>query len=188
MDPERLFDTNFLIGRAQSGDEQAVDALYRRYIRRVESWTRGRVPSPARNLHDTHSVAHDVLVKAILKATSEEHAIRTSFRAYVQRAIRNQLIDLGTGRRWHVEALDDALVCDEPSELENLIEAQFETLVRAKVDALPRDAREILHLRFERDLSYAEIATLLGLASEDAARMRVNRVIERLRDELAAAA
>lgn len=184
MDQDSLFDTNHLLNRARSGDERAVAILYRRYIRRVEQWTRGRVPWKARDLHDTQSVAHDVLVKSLLKATQEGQEIRRSFRSYVQRSVRNRLIDLGTGRRWELRAFESELPSTSPSELENILDREFEHLIRSKIDALPADSRELLHLRFELEMTYGQIRRHLDLPSEDAVRMRINRTIAGLREQI----
>lgn len=186
MDPEDLFDTNSLLRRAQTGDERAVESLYRRYILRVEGWTRGRLPLTARDLHDTRSIAHDVLVRSLLKTVEEGGAgVRSTFRGYVRQALRNQLADLGRRKQELLATIDDEAPDHRPSELERLLEREFESHVRSHIDELPRDARELLFLRFERGLSYADLAEHLGVPSEDAARMRVKRVVEALRRSLA---
>ena len=187
MNPEELFDTQSLVQRAREGDERAVELLYRRYIARVERWTHGRVPLAARDLHDTQTVAHDVLVRSLLKAVDEDGGIRSSFRAYVKQALRNQLSDLGRRRKEVLDAIDDDTPDDAPTELELMLEREFEQRVRRGIDALSREHRQLLFLRFELGTSYADLAQHLQLASEDAARMRVNRVVGHLRESLRAA-
>lgn len=187
MDPEELFDTNSLLRRAQTGDERAVELLYRRYIIRVERWTRGRLPLTARDLHDTQSIAHDVLVRSLLKTVEEGAGVRSTFRGYVRQALRNQLADLGRRKQDLLASIDDQAPDHAPSELERLLEREFEDRVRSRIDELPRASRELLFLRFDRGLSYADLAEYLGASSEDAARMRVNRVVDGLREALAEA-
>ena len=181
MEPEDLFDTHGLVRNARDGDARAIELLYRRYIDRVETWARGRVPLRARDLHDTQSVAHDVLVRSLLGVVDGDEGIRTSFRAYVRRALRNRLADLGRGTRPLHAELDADLPENAPSELECLLEREFEAFVRCRIDELPGASRELLVLRFELELGYAELARRLSLESADAARMRVNRVLTQLR-------
>ena len=187
MKPEDLFDTNSLLQRVQVGDERAVEMLYQRYIARVQRWARGRLPLSARDLHDTQSIAHDVLVRSLLKATQNAGGIRSTFRGYVQQALRNQLSDLVRAKKDLWLELEAETADNKPSELELILEREFERHVRRHVDELPRASRELLFLRFEMGHSYAELAAHLGVSSEDAARMRVNRILAGLRDQLTGA-
>ena len=50
---------------------------------------------------------------------------------------------------------------------------------------LPPDQRELIHLRLWQDRSWREIADRLGLASDDAARMRYARALDTLKRMLA---
>lgn len=185
MGPEDLLDTNGLLNRARHGDERAVALLYRRYIRRVENWTHGRVPERARPMHDTRSVSHDILVRVLLKATVDGIELRSAFQAYVRGCVRNRLIDLSSLRATDFVAVNEELPHEAPNDLERLLADEFESLIRSRIDALPMESREILHLRFERELGYEEISDVLHHPTPDAARMRVNRVLEQLRDGLA---
>jgi RNA polymerase sigma-70 factor (ECF subfamily) len=184
MDPKDLFETNALLGRAQAGDERAMEVLYDRYIQRVESWARGQIPRQARGVHDTTGVAHDVLVRSLLTASGEGHEIRSSFRAYVRQALRNRLSNLSRGKSLDFEQLSDGIDSDEPSALERLLSSEVELHLSQCIDSLAREKQELLYLRFERELPFSQIADLLGLDSEDAARMRVNRAISGLRESL----
>ena len=174
-------ETRSLIDRAKAGDDRAIEVLYARYIRRVEAWTRGRVPARARDLENTHTVAHDVLVRTLLKATDEDHPITVSFRAYVFRSVRNHLINIGVGAREFTSDLTDEFPSGEPTELEKLLETEFESRVMDCIRELPLESRELLDLRFKNGLRYREIAERTGLGSEDAARMKTNRVLLQLR-------
>ena len=186
MDSDWLFETNSLLGRARSGDEQAVEALYARYIRRVESWTRGRLQNHARGIEDTHTVAHDVLVRSLIQATEGDQPIHTSFKAYVRRAVRNRLIDLNQSVWRDTEQISEDAAQEGPDELERILAREFEDRVSDGIDRLPRDAKQVLLLRFERGFGYREIAQLVGMSSEDAVRMKIKRTLDQLRADLEA--
>lgn len=182
LDP--LQDTQILFRRAVSGDERAIDLLYQRYIRRVEAWARGRVPSHARDVYDTEVFAQEIVVKTLMKAVESHGSIRTSFRAYVRRAIENRLIDLHRRSQIPTEPLDEEMGREEPTELELLVEAEFERDLAGAIAQLEPAQAHLLRMRFQQEWSYGTIASALGLASEDTARMRVNRVLQILRNRL----
>ena len=58
-----------------------------------------------------------------------------------------------------------------------MLEARGGTLTR-----LDAESRRLIQLRLWRDASWAEIAAECGLPSQDAARMRYNRALDRLRE------
>ena len=73
----------------------------------------------------------------------------------------------------------DSLPSEEPGY--GLVE--IDELLRGTLTALPDRERSILHLRFEKDLTQAEIAEQVGIS-----QMHVSRLLRRSLDKLAAAA
>jgi RNA polymerase sigma factor (sigma-70 family) len=97
------------------------------------------------------------------------------------RAIRAQ-----SRRRHHETEAAKMRSASDPSE--HLSEAQWQQIagtLDAAIARLPRDQRESVVLRFFQQRSYAEVGSAMQI-SEEAARKRVSRGLERLRELLAA--
>jgi RNA polymerase sigma-70 factor (ECF subfamily) len=67
-----------------------------------------------------------------------------------------------------------------PSPLEEAIGADVVRRYEEGMSLLSDDERQILHLRIELDMSYEEIAAMMGKPSADAARMAIQRSLHRL--------
>ncbi|HYI16422.1 MAG TPA: sigma-70 family RNA polymerase sigma factor, partial [Thermomicrobiales bacterium] len=63
------------------------------------------------------------------------------------------------------------------------IRAEDQEHIRLAVQRLPKRQREIVLLRYVAELSFRDVARVLGV-SEGAARMRVNRALRRLAEEM----
>jgi len=90
-------------------------------------------------------------------------------------------------RRNHSEVQKDASPSDRVFDdtLEKVIQGQTIDTLRVIIKLLKEDERELLRLRFVVDLSYVEIAELVG-RKEDAVRKSVNRILERLQVQMEA--
>ncbi|HEX4803604.1 MAG TPA: sigma-70 family RNA polymerase sigma factor, partial [Myxococcaceae bacterium] len=85
-------------------------------------------------------------------------------------------------RRWQrapVEALDKA-TAGVPSVLETLEVSERERLARVAVLKLPKGQREVLTLRIDAELPFAEIAEVLGI-SENNAKVHFHHAVKRLK-------
>ena len=166
-----------------AGDEVAFGELIRRHqdvvfdiVRRYTSRTED---------------ARDLSQRAFLKAF---HAARRTlrrlggsghipFRAWLLRIV----INLGKNharqeRRWQrapVDALEKATTVS-PSALESLELSERERLARAAVLKLPKGQREVLTLRIDGELPFAEIAEVLGI-SENNAKVHFHHAVKRLK-------
>ena len=67
--------------------------------------------------------------------------------------------------------------------LDALIRAEDQEHMRLAVQRLPARQREIVLLRYVAELSFRDVARVLGI-SEGAARMRVTRALRRLAEEM----
>src|SRR6185295_11395810 len=100
----------------------------------------------------------------------------------VRQAILNRIRDqIRWARRRGGGELDSESVAHPgPSPLEEAIGADVVRRYEEGMAALSDDDRQILHLRIELDMSYEEIAAMMGKPSGDAARMAIQRSLHRL--------
>jgi RNA polymerase sigma factor (sigma-70 family) len=181
-------ETSFqLLIRARAGDRDALDGLCAIYLPRLHRWARGRLPPGARGALDTGDVVQEVLIKALGRLAIFEPRAEWSFQRYLRNALKHRLIDLARQARRHPapDALDSSSPTEQQSPLEMLIGAEgierYETaLQRLRVV----DQRAIV-ARCEWDMSYIEIAELLGKPNVNATRVAIHRALVRLAKEMA---
>jgi len=174
-----------LILQAMQGSETALAAIYDAYAQRIYRYCYSRVDNPAE--------ADDLTAQTFLKVIEALPRYRHSshFTAWIFQIARNAVMDLF--RRNHRQHAGDAgsqtldSLADSALEKainaapvdEQVIQAQAVAALRRHIRALDEPERELLRLRFVGDLTYAEIAALLG-RKEDAVRKSLNRLLERL--------
>ena len=59
--------TLVLLDRAKQGDGEARDALYHRYLPRLQRWARGRLPIYARGALETDDLVQETLLKTLAR-------------------------------------------------------------------------------------------------------------------------
>jgi RNA polymerase sigma-70 factor (ECF subfamily) len=162
-----------LILEAMKGDPPALTAVYDFYARRIYRYFYSRVENPA----DADDLTAQTFLSVIEALPRYQH--RGQFTAWIFQIARSKAMDFF--RRDHSKVQKEAdlsgVVFDET--LEKVIQGQTVETLRLMIQLLDEDERELLRLRFVVDLSYVEIAELLG-RKEDAVRKSVNRIVERL--------
>lgn len=130
------------------GDVAAIEDLYRRQYRRFLRVAIAVVGSP--------DAAADAVQEAFARALRERHSLRNddSLPAWVWRMVMNAAIDQQRRTKREVPGAAPERVA-EPEDLDDL---------RQAVAALPDRQRHTLFLRHYADLSYDEIAEVLGVA------------------------
>jgi RNA polymerase sigma-70 factor, ECF subfamily len=175
-----------LLGRIQSGDADALDLLYLRYLAPLRRWARGRLPRWARDLRDTEDLVQDTLLHTLRHVESFDYRGAGALQAYLRQAVVNRVRDevRRIGRRPDVTSIEEAIVSEGPSPLEEAVGT--ETLARydAALSRLTPGEREAVVARVEMGSTYLEIAEALGKPSADAARMAVGRALIRLAEEM----
>jgi RNA polymerase sigma-70 factor, ECF subfamily len=168
------------------GDDLAFSALVRRHERAVLALVR-------RYAEDEDS-ARDLAQRAFLKAFEAARRSRwlrrrdaLPFRSWLLRVAlnlgKNHARDARRWRRAPVEAAEEAAPIAAVGAAD--LERQERTrAVRAAVMSLPRRQREVLTLRIDAELPFAEIARVLG-TSENAAKVSFHHAVKRLRDAVA---
>jgi RNA polymerase sigma-70 factor (ECF subfamily) len=154
---QREGELDLAVARAKEGDEQALRYIYGRFADNVYGYARGIV----RDEHDAEDVTQQVFARLITALGSYERRA-VPFSSWILRITHNMAIDHCRRRRStpveEVHAVDEA----DPQDERNLSGA-----LRAALDELPQDQREVVVLRHIGGWSPGEIAERLG-RSEDA--------------------
>lgn len=176
-------DSARLVTRLQAGEHELFADLYERYFVRVYSYLRVA-------LHDRYE-AEDAAQQIFLQVMEalDRYEIRdVPFRAWLFRIVRNHTLNhLEKHGRIEVEdpiALDRLREFDrgalDPSVLDWLSDADLMIVV----SRLPLAQRQVLMLRYMMDLSWSQIAEILG-RSPAAVRQLQARALSELRGRLA---
>jgi RNA polymerase sigma-70 factor (ECF subfamily) len=175
-----------LLQRAQAGDREALEQLMARYLPRLRRWASGRLPRAARDLADTTDLVQDTLLQTFRRIETVEAGRSGGLQAYLRQAVMNGIRDelRRLRRKPRPDPLSPAHADPGPSPLEQAIGRQALERYEQALDALrPRD-RDLLVARLELGYTYPEIADMQGLASDNAARMAVERALARLVTEM----
>jgi RNA polymerase sigma-70 factor, ECF subfamily len=157
-DPAAVLYDRLLILRCQAGDEAALAELIARYSPGLRFFLR--------NLADQPAAADDLLQETWFDVYRKVNRLRRpeAFAAWLYRIARDKAYRHGRRRREaampEAAAVDEGLAADDgddpgftPEDAAN---------VRAALDALPADQREVLILRFMEDMTYEQIAEVVG--------------------------
>ena len=176
-----------LLLRAKSGDEQARDELFSRYLPRLRRWAHGRLPAHARSLLNTDDLAQDVLCRAIVALEKFDPRHEGAFQGFLRQIMANRVRDeVRTARRRPTdELLEDAHFANDPSPIELAIGREAFERYEAALERLKPHERELIVARCELDFSNDEIAILFNKPSSAAARVAVGRALVRLAEEMA---
>ncbi len=166
-----------LVAAYASGNNEAFDTLLNRHKVRLFNYIFQMVRD--RDLAD--DVFQETFVKAITTIKQGRYNDMGKFSAWITRIARNLVIDSfrAVKNEAAVSTDDDNFDILNRRELaeENIedamIDVQIEEDLRRLVDELPEPQREVLMMRFDRDLSFKEIAELTGVSINTAlGRMR----------------
>ena len=171
-----------LIIRARTGDSAAIDAILQRCLPPLKRWAHGRLPAAARGHLDTSDLVQDAAMNAIARLDSFEPRHVGAMQAYLRQSVINRIRDemrRYTRRPVSVEVPED-LASDAPSPEEQAIHEQTYARYRAAMERLKPRERELVIARVEAQWTAPEIAEQFGFNTVDAARMAVNRAMQRL--------
>jgi len=195
MTERSLEETSNLIARARQGQPEAFEQLTQRLRPTLERLARRALGPDARSLAQTDDVLNASLYDLGRQLPRLAHDSTRDIVAIAARVVENKARDAAKAARRDkrdvrrnrplVQTGDDSIaggvrVCSPSPRPDEELEAREleERLLRA-LDQLELLDRELIRLRRELGLPASEIATLLGI-TEDAARVRVGRVLKRL--------
>ena len=167
--PAEDMDDEALINAFKAGDASALEMLFRRYRRPVFGWLLQATGDRA----DAEDLYQEVWLRIVRSASGYTAG---GFRSWLWRIVRNGLIDHARKRQPRL-TLDEPLSDEEGSEaqvdaladpsfvsaLEKMEEEERRVQLRAAIASLSMPLREVVLLRIEGELSFQEIADLLGL-------------------------
>ena len=184
---QRGVDSTFdLVERAKSGDQEALNRLFARYLPSLRRWASGRLPRWSRDLMDTDDLVQETMVRAVNRLDRFESRHEGALQAYLRQAIVNRIRDeiRRTKRSPAATELDENASDPGASPLEAAIGAEALDRYDAALGRLRPEEREAIVARVEMDGTYVQVAQALGKPSADAARMAVSRALLRLAEEM----
>lgn len=179
---EHLDSTAELLGRANAGDQEAVDRLLRTYGPLLAHWAHGRLPAVARGLSDTDDLVQITLVRVLGRLQAFESHHPGAFLAYLRRSLLNNMRNeiRHAAHRPRGEPIDERLPAPGPSPLERTIGIRALNAYEEALEKLTDEQKAAVTLRVEMGCKHEAIAALLGKPTANAARMLVARGLARL--------
>jgi RNA polymerase sigma-70 factor, ECF subfamily len=179
VDPESSFD---LLQRVRSGDADALNRLFQRYLPALNRWARGRLPHWARDGVDTQDLVQETVIQAMKHLDTFRPQRTGALQAYLRQALMNRIRDelRRAHRRPPPAEIPDGVPANSASPLEEAIGQEALDSYEAALAELREDEREAIIARVELGQSYAEVAEILEKPSAEAARVAVYRALLRL--------
>ena len=174
-----------LVQRIKSGDDEALNRLFARFLPSLRRWSSGRLPRWSRDLMDTDDLVQETVIRALKRLDRFESRHEGALQATCA-GDRNRIRDeiRRTKRSPTETALDENASDHGVSPLEAAIGAEALERYEAALARLRPEEREAIVARVEMDSSYQDVARALGKPSADAARMAVSRALLRLAEEM----
>jgi RNA polymerase sigma-70 factor (ECF subfamily) len=153
-----------LLSRLRAGDVHAYETIFRRYHARLCAFAFGHL----RNRADADEIVQELFIALWQKRGQIQ--VASSLRAYLFAAVRNRVLNRSARARLEQRWLEEATAedIDVPDAAEPIDEVLNAAEIRARVEtaiaALPPGCRRVLELRWYEQLSYAEIADVLGIS------------------------
>ena len=166
-----------LVAEYANGRNEAFDVLLKRHQQRVFSY----IYSVVRDNDVADDIFQETFVKVIMTIRQGRYSESGRFGTWLSRIAHNLIIDYFRQQKSEntvsadneeVDVLNRRELCDGTVE-DFLCNIQIEDDVRRIVAALPESQREVLEMRFYKDMSFKEIAEVTNVSINTAlGRMR----------------
>lgn len=166
-----------LLDRYLSGDRSAISQLIERHSRRVRDYIRMLV----KDRDVAEDIFQETFIKAVRVIDEGRYCDSGKFLSWILRIAHNQVIDYFRARRQE-KAVSEAeagydlfgtLRLAETTVEDRMVAEQTCREIRALVDSLPAEQREVVLMRYFSGLSFKEIADQTGVSINTAlGRMR----------------
>jgi len=161
-----------LLNQHRSGDQVAFAELVRRHL----GWVYGVARRVVRDSHLAEDVAQAVFV--LLHRKAPRFPADSAMMSWMHKTARYAAANANRTERRRL-ARETEMAKRQPDQTDNEWE-ELAPMLDELVGRLSRSDREAILLRYYRDFTFPEIAAEIG-TSEDAARKRVDRAVEKLR-------
>jgi len=167
---------NTYVEKFRLGESAAFGFLYDRYAERIYRF----VYYKTFNKEMAEDIVSDVFYKALERINSYDPE-KGVFSAWLYRIARNTVIDKYRTKKTTVD-IDDIFDLGEDTRLEEKLDAEATLKKVSKyLEKLNAKQREIVTLRVWEELSYKEIADIVG-STENAVKMAFSRTIREVRE------
>lgn len=166
-----------LLDMYQQGHREAVSQLLERHTRRVRDYVRMMV----KDNDVADDLTQEILIKVVKVLDEGRYTDKGRFQPWLLRIAHNRVLDYFRAQK-QVKTINESSVgydilgsknMAEPSIEEEIISEQRAEEIRALVDELPEEQREVVKMRYYEGLSFKEIAELTGVSINTAlGRMR----------------
>lgn len=182
----RVDSTFELVEKAKSGDAEALDRIFARYLPALRRWASGRLPQWTRDLMSTDDLVQETFIRVMKGIDRFEMRHEGALHGYLRQAIVNRVRDeVRRGKRAPaLTDLNEQHADRDATPLELAIGQEALERYEAALGRLRTEEREAIVARVEMGLSYQEIAEALGKPTPEAARMAVSRALMRLAREM----
>ncbi|HLV78962.1 MAG TPA: sigma-70 family RNA polymerase sigma factor [Chthonomonadaceae bacterium] len=176
---------NEILDRVQQGERDAYAALFQRYYPRVEGYARRHL----HNVEAARDVASETFLRAFRNVDRFRAGERITYFGYLL-MICHRLILSEQARyasalaRQRMLGTADTLLEQSALPLERVLDQEKETALRAALDRLPTDDRQIIQLAFEQGLSRKEIACVMRKPSVSAVTSHLYRAVRKMKTVL----
>jgi RNA polymerase sigma-70 factor (ECF subfamily) len=159
---------DMLVALYSKGNDKAFDVLLSRYQGKIFNY----IFFIVRNQELAEDLFQETFVKAIVTIQQGRYTADGKFASWLTRIAHNLVIDSyrqerneNTISNDEVEAdlFNNADLCDENIEMQ-MVNEQTLIDVRRLVDALPENQREVVYMRYYQNLSFKEIADIIGVS------------------------
>lgn len=172
-----MLSDNALLEMYQQGNREAVSQLLERHTRRVRDYIRMMV----KNSDVADDLTQEVLIKVVKVLDEGRYTDKGRFLPWVLRIAHNRVLDYFRAQKQDKTISESSAGFDilgsknlaEPSIEDSIISEQRAEEIRALVEELPEEQREVVKMRYYEGLSFKEIAELTGVSINTAlGRMR----------------
>jgi RNA polymerase sigma-70 factor, ECF subfamily len=171
--PRRMGVDSQTIQSAVEGNQSALGQIYDTYVASIYRYHFSRVT----NISDAEDLTSQTFMAVLESLVRYQH--RDNFTAWIFQIARNKLMDYFRRNHSHGE-IDESVV--DPAQgdvLEAVVRDESRARLKSLLRLLDEEERELIRLRYTAELSFVEIAQLLG-RKEDAVRKAIRRILDRL--------
>ena len=172
----RALRDNFLVIKTKKGDEKAYAAIYDRYFDNIYQFIYFKV----RGVETAEDIAADVFFK-VWQYIAQGAKVK-NLRALLYKTARNSVIDHYRKKKELAldEKVSETIVYKAPSIHDRLADQERSAQLMQALNTLKDEYKEAVQLRYMQELSYKEIASIIGKSS-GAVRVLVHRGLQELK-------